>query len=232
MNSETSKYSILNLPPEDRPRERLHRYGAEAMSTAELIAVIVGSGTKGSPVLQLAHELVARFGGLQGLSEATVEELCEIRGLGLAKAIQLKAAFSLGVRLSNQVTGCRYRIENPIHAYHLVKEELGREKREIFVALLIDTKGYLISQHVVSIGTLSQALVHPREVFYPAIRHKAASMILAHNHPSGDPTPSQEDYDVTASLVRAGSLMSIPIHDHIVVGRNSFISLREKGFAF
>lgn len=234
MNEEQNfnSYSILSLPAEDRPRERLQRYGPEAMSTAELIAVIVGSGTKGNPVLKLANELVSRFGGLKGLADATIAELCEINGLGQAKAIKLKAVFSLGVRLSTQIAACRYRIDNPVHAYNLIKEELSKEKREVFKALLMDTKGYLISQQIISIGTLSQTLIHPREVFYPAIRHKAASLILAHNHPSGDPTPSQEDYDVTTSLVKVGTLMSIPIHDHIIIGNKDFVSLRQKGFAF
>lgn len=225
-------YSVLSLPPEERPRERLQRFGAEAMSTAELIAVILGSGSKGSPVLQLAHELVGRFGSLKALAEATVSELCEVRGLGQAKAIQLKAAFSLGGRLASQPFGCRYRIENPIHAYNLVKDQLASEKREVFIAIMLDTKGYVITHQVVAIGTLSQTLVHPRELFYLAIRHKAASLILIHNHPSGDPSPSQEDYEITKILAQVGALMSIPIHDHLILGDSSFISLRQKGFSF
>lgn len=225
-------YSILNLPTEERPRERLQRFGPEAMSTAELIAVILGSGTKGNPILQLSQELVVRFGNLKGLAEATIAELCEIKGLGRAKAIQLKAVFSLGSRLANHPLSCRYRIENPMHAYNLVKDELLSEKREVFMTILLDTKGYVINHEVVAIGTLSQTLVHPREVFYPAIRHKAASLILVHNHPSGDPTPSQEDYDVTKQLFEAGSLISIPINDHIILGGNRFVSLRQRGFSF
>ncbi|MBA2727885.1 MAG: DNA repair protein RadC [Parachlamydiaceae bacterium] len=225
-------YSVLSLPAEDRPRERLQRFGPEAMSTAELVAVLLGSGTKGNPVLQLAHELIVRFGNLKGLSEATVAELCQIKGLGQAKAIQLKAAFSLGVRLAKQPLGCRYRIENPMHAYNLVKDELSTEKREVFMTILLDTKGYVINHEVIAIGTLSQTLVHPREVFYPAIRHKAASLILVHNHPSGDPTPSKEDYEVTTKLSQAGAMISIPIHDHIILGQNQYISLRQKGFNF
>ncbi len=228
----SAEYSVLDLPAEERPRERLYRYGPEAMSTSELIAVILGSGTKGNPVLQLAQELLIRFKNLRGLSEATVAELCEIKGLGHAKAIQLKAVFSLGVRLANQTLIGRYRIENPTHAYHLVKDELATEKREIFMTILLDTKGYVINHAIIAIGTLSQALVHPREIFYPAIRHKAASLILVHNHPSGDPTPSPEDYEVTKKLIDAGKIISIPVHDHIILGENKFISLRQKGFSF
>ncbi len=172
----TVPYSIWSLPEEERPRERLHRFGAESMSTAELIAILLGSGIKGRPVLQLAHEIVAHFGSLRSLSEATVAELCQIKGLGLAKAVQLKAAFNLGARLSKQVISPKYRIEHPVHAYHLVKDDLASEKREFFVVILLDTKGFVIAQEIVSIGTLSETLIHPREVFYPAIRHKASTV--------------------------------------------------------
>lgn len=225
-------YSIRSLPEEERPRERLHRFGAEAMSTAELVAILLGSGTKGRSVLQLAHEIVAHFGSIQALADATVAELCEIKGLGIAKAVQIKAAFNLGIRLSKQVICPKYRIEHPVHAYNLVKDELAQEKRELLMVILLDTKGFVIAQEVVSIGTLSETLVHPREVFYPAIRHKAASLVLVHNHPSGDPTPSTEDYEVTELLSKAGSMMSIPIHDHLIIGATNFISLRQKGFVF
>lgn len=225
-------YSIKNLPAEERPRERLSRCGPEAMSTAELIAILLGNGIKGCPVLQLAHDIISHFGSLEVLANATIAELCEIKGLGLAKAIQLKAAFNLGVRLSKQTLCPKYRIDHPVHAYNLIKEEVEKEKREIFFVILLDTKGYVINQEVVSIGTLSETLIHPREVFYPAIRHKAASIILAHNHPSGDPTPSREDYEVTEILCKAGSMMSIPIQDHIIIGNNAYISLRQKGFSF
>jgi DNA repair protein RadC len=210
----------------------LHRFGPETLSTTELIAILLGSGTKGQPVLQLAHEILVRFGSIQAISEATITELCQIKGLGTAKAVQLKAAFSLGVRLSKQVLSPRYRIEHPIHAYNLVKEDLVAEKREVFVVLLLDTKGCVIAQEIVSIGTLSETLIHPREVFYPAIRHKAASLILVHNHPSGDPTPSKEDYEITKVLVKAGNMLSIQIQDHLIVGAISFISLRQEGYDF
>lgn len=226
------KYSIQQLPEEERPRERLMRSGAESLSTAELIAIILGSGSKTKPILQLAHEIVARFGGLRQLAEATLTELLEIKGIGLAKAIQLKAAFNLGMRASKQVVTPKYRIEHPSHAYFLLKEELEHEKRELFVVILQDIKGYVICHEVVSIGSLSQTLVHPREVFYPAIRHKAASVIVAHNHPSGDPTPSQQDLEITKTLVDVGHLMSLPLHDHLIIGQQRYVSLRQQGFRF
>lgn len=231
LNSRHS-YTILQLPETERPRERLLRHGPESMATAELIAIILGSGMKGRSVLELAQEIVVRFGTAQRLAEATVSELCEIKGLGQAKALQLKAAFSLGMRVSKQALSAKYRIEHPVHAYNLVKDELEREKRELFIVILQDVKGYVIGHHIVAIGTLSNTLVHPREVFYPAIRHSAASMILAHNHPSGDPTPSQQDYDVTQTLIDAGKLMGIPIYDHIVIGERAYTSLRQLGITF
>jgi DNA repair protein RadC len=223
-------YSIQHLPEEERPRERLMHGGAESLSTVELIAIILGSGSKTKPVLQLAHELVTRFGGLRQLAEATLTELREIKGIGFAKAIQLKAAFNLGMRASRQVIKPKYRIEHPSHAYYLLKDELEHQKRELFVVILQDVKGYVICHEVVSIGSLSQTLVHPREVFYPAIRHKAASFIVAHNHPSGDPTPSPQDLELTKILLEASQLMNIPLHDHLIIGQQSYISLRQQGF--
>lgn len=227
-----SGYSVQQLPVEDRPRERLLRYGPEAMSTAELIAVILGSGTKTTPILQLAHEIACRFGSLKKLADATLAELCEIKGMGPAKAIQLKAALNLGMRAAKQTIAPKYRIEHPLHAYYLIKDELEKETRELFVVILQDVKGYVICHEVVSIGSLSNTLVHPREVFYPAIRHKAASLIIAHNHPSGDPTPSPQDYELTKHLVEASRLINIPIHDHLIIGQQQFISLRQKGCEF
>ena len=225
-------YSIQHLPEEERPRERLMRSGAESLSSAELIAIILGSGSKTKPILQLAQEVVSRFGGLRQLAEATLTELLEIKGIGMAKAIQLKAALNLGMRASKQVVTPKYRIDHPSHAYYLLKEELEHEKRELFVAIMQDVKGYVICHEVISIGSLSQTLVHPREVFYPAIRHKASSLIVAHNHPSGDPTPSQQDYELTKILVDASRLLNIPLHDHLIIGQQRYLSLRQQGFPF
>lgn len=225
-------YSILQLPEEERPRERLVKHGPESMATTELIAIVLGSGTKGMPVLQLAQEVLTRFGTLQKLTEATIEELCQIHGMGQAKAIQMKAALSLGLRASRQTIGVKYKIDNPIHAYNLVKDELQYEKREVFVVILQDVKGSVITHQTVAIGTLSNALVHPREVFYPAIRHKAASIILVHNHPSGDPTPSKQDIDLTEQMVKAGRMIGIVVNDHLIIGDGSYVSLRQHGVPF
>lgn len=227
-----NSYSIQHLPEEERPRERLLRHGAETLATAELIAIILGSGMKGMPVLQLAQEIVMRFGNTSRLSEASVEELCTIKGLGPAKALQLKAALSLGLRVAKQAPTTRYKIEHPIHAYNYIKDELEHERRELFMVILQDTKGCAMGHHVITVGTLNNTPVHPREVFAPAIRHHAASVILVHNHPSGDPTPSPQDFEVTDSLIEASRLMSIPINDHLIVGAGKYVSLRQKGVKF
>lgn len=227
-----SVYSIQNIPASERPRERLLRYGPEAMTTAELIAIILGSGMKGMPILELSQQIVARFGTLEKLSEATIEELCQVKGLGQAKALQLKAAFSLGARMANKTPLSKFRIEQPVHAYNLIKDEIAKEKREFFIAILLDSKGFVICHHVIAIGTLSNALVHPREVFYPAIRHSAASLILAHNHPSGDPTPSNQDFEITHTLVAAARHIGIPINDHIIIGHEKYASMRQLGIDF
>lgn len=225
-------YSIQRLPEAERPRERLMRCGAESLTAAELIAVLLGSGTKSAPVLQLAQEIVARFESLQKLGDATIEELCQIKGIGVAKAIQLRAAFNLGVRISRQALAPKFKIEHPLHAYHLVKDELQFEKREVFVVILQDAKGCSIGHHIVAIGTLTHAPVHPREVFYPAIRHKAVSLILVHNHPSGDLTPSKQDCELTKKLIEAGRIVGIPVNDHLIVSEQGYLSLRQRGGLF
>lgn len=176
--------------------------------------------------------MISHFGSLQQVAEATVEELRQVKGIGFAKALQLKAVFSLGQRLSKHVFSTKYKIEHPVHAYHLVKDELQEEKREFFVVILQDAKGYAIGQHIVAIGTLTQVPVHPREVFYPAIRHKAASIILVHNHPSGDLTPSSQDCELTLKLIEAGRVIGIPVNDHLIVSVQGYLSLRQKGGFF
>ncbi|MBS4168378.1 DNA repair protein RadC [Parachlamydia sp. AcF125] len=232
MNEVDASYSVLSLPIADRPRERLLKHGADVLSSVELIAVLLGSGMRGMPILQLSQEIMSRFGSLQNLADATVEELCQIKGLGIAKAIQLKAALNLGKRLSRTQASAKFQIKTPLHAYHLIKDDLEKEMKEHFVTILQDVKGYVICSPTIAIGTLTATLVHPREVFYPAIRHRAAGMILAHNHPSGDPTPSKEDLEVTKTLVAVGRLVGICVNDHLIIGKDRYVSLREEGFDF
>jgi DNA repair protein RadC len=232
MNESSNKYSIQDLPEAERPRERLLQHGAEALSTVELIAILLGSGTKSASVLQLAQLMVSRFGTLRELAEATVQELCQIKGIGTAKAIQLRAAFSLSLRLARINVSPKYKIEHPVHAYHLVKEGMQSEKRELFVIIMLDVKGCVIAHEVIAIGTLTHAPVHPREVFYPAIRHKAASIILVHNHPSGDLTPSKQDIEITYKLSEVGKIIGIPVNDHLIISEKGYQSLRQRGGIF
>jgi DNA repair protein RadC len=225
-------YSIQQMPESERPRERLVQFGAESLSVAELIAIVLGSGTKETPVMQLAQCMLSKFGNLEQLSDATIQELCQIKGIGLAKAIQLRAAFNLGLRLSKQNLSAKYKITVPLHAYNLIKDELITEKRELFVVILLDVKGCSLGYHIVSIGTLTETYVHPREVFYPAIRHKAASVIVAHNHPSGDLTPSKQDIDLTHQLITAGETIGISVNDHLIISNQGYLSLRQRGGIF
>lgn len=221
--------TIHDMPLSERPRERLMRCGTNSLSTAELIAIILGNGTRGTSVLQLANQLLSHFGGLDNLVDATAAELCQVKGIGQAKALQLQAALGLAKRILKKDVPYRPRIDTPLQAYSLLKDPYSFAKQEHFIVILQDVKSFLISVEVVAIGTLDETLVHPREVFYPAIRHKAASIVIAHNHPSGDPDPSKEDLIVTEQLCRAGRLMSIPVVDHVILGAERYVSLRQQG---
>lgn len=217
------------LPTEERPRERMLKVGAEALATHELIAIVIGSGTRGKSVLHLAQELLGHFGGLEALQKASVEELCELHGMGRAKAVQLKAALTLGVRASQGREISAQPVHHPRQVYELVREYLEDQECEHVGVVLLGTKGQFLRYEGVSVGSLSEAIVHPREVFHPAVRHRAASVVVVHNHPSGDPTPSPEDYEVTRVLIRAGQTLQIPVQDHVIVGKGAYESLRRIG---
>lgn len=218
-------YTIHHLPESERPRERLLQCGPDAMSNAELIAVILGSGTKGNSVMQLARDLTCLFGNQ--LADATIEELCQVKGMGKVKAMQLKAALTLGRRANKEEQAKGVPLRSPDKVFEYIKGEFENEQRECLIALFLDVKGCIICRKVISVGTLSRTLIHPREVFYFAVRHSAASVILTHNHPSGDPTPSKEDIKATENLIAVGLMMSIPVFDHIIVGRERFVSMRD-----
>lgn len=222
------KFTIRHLPHSERPREKMIQNGPKSLSTVELLAILLGSGTRQTPVLQLAQELMAHFGTLENLAESSVAELRQIKGIGLAKAIQLKAAFGLSSKLVRPAIPEKIRIDHPEHAYHLLKDELIHEKRELFIIIMLDIRGYVICYDTVSIGTLTSTLVHPREVFYPAIRNKAASIILAHNHPSGDLSPSTQDLQLTKALKDAGQLIGIPVTDHLIIAHTGFLSFKQQ----
>lgn len=220
---------IREIPSDERPRERLLQYGADALSVSELLAILLRTGTEKYSALGLADHLLSTFGSLRGVAGATIEEMSRIHGLGPAKAAQIKAAIEFGRRLVASSEEERPKVRSPQDVYNLLGPTLRDQKREHFIALLLDTKGGVFRQVTVSVGDLSSSLVHPREVFTEAVRRSAASILVAHNHPSGDPTPSPEDAAVTRRLVEAGSLLGIEVLDHVVLGDNRWVSLREKG---
>lgn len=225
-------YSVLSLPTHERPRERLQRYGEESLSSAELIAILIGSGTRTMPVLQLAHHLLAHFGSLQKLAAASVEELCEVKGIGHAKALQLKAAFTLGARARLWETPPKIKIEHPSHAYNYIREKIASKEKEFFAAIFLDARGQVITDEVIAVGTVSEVLVHPREVFHPAIRHRASSMIVVHNHPSGELTPSEADLHLTRDLIKTGDIIGISVQDHLIVSNHEYFSFRQHRVIF
>lgn len=221
--------SFQRLPSAERPRERLLKGGVEVLSLQELIAIVLGSGTRGKSVLELSQEILCHFGSLERLLEASVVELMAIKGIGRAKAIQLKAVLGIAARCRQVQGGEKYFIGSAQHAYELARAEIADQKQEVLLVILRDVRGCLIHQEQVAVGTLSQVFIHPREVFYPAVRYKAHSLILAHNHPSGDPTPSKADLELTQLLLQSSRVMGIGLDDHLIVCPHSFFSLREKG---
>ncbi len=224
-------YQIMmrDLPSEERPREKLMRHGPERLSNSELLAILLGSGTKSLSALRLAEHLLAKFGALRALASAGYEELMSVKGIGAAKAAGILSAFELAKRLADSTMEVREAITCPRDAADLVLSELGRADKEYFMIIMLNTKHRVIGKKVISIGHLSGSLVHPREMFKEVIRRSSAAVIVVHNHPSGDPTPSQDDVAVTKRLVEAGELLGIQVLDHIIVGDNRYVSFREQG---
>ncbi|MDN3955515.1 RadC family protein [Sporolactobacillus laevolacticus] len=220
---------MRDVPQGDRPRERLIREGAPTLSNQELLAILLHSGTKNESVMQLAERLVSQFKGLELLKEASIEELKSVKGIGTAKAVQLLAGFEIGQRMARMVHDSRYAIRSPEDGADYVMEELRALKQEHFVALFLNTKNQVLQKKTIFVGSLNASIVHPREVFKEAVRQSAASIICFHNHPSGDPTPSREDIDVTKRLVSCGKMLGVDVLDHIVIGDRKFVSLKQKG---
>ena len=227
---EAHNHVMKDVPSEDRPRERLMKIGAEALSHAELLAILLRTGTKRESAVLLASRILKECGSLRGLVDMSVEELTSIRGIGPAKAVQLRAGIELGRRLARSAGGEAPFIRKPSDAADLMMEELRYLKKEHFVCLFLNTKNQVIARETLSVGTLNASLVHPREVFRAAIKCSSASLICVHNHPSGDPTPSPEDVAMTRRLIEAGELVGIDVLDHLVIGDNRFISLKEQGY--
>ncbi len=223
---------IRDLPQGERPRERLAHYGAGALSTAELLAIILRVGTGGENVVRVAEVMLARFDGLPGLAQATLDELCQVKGVGEAKAVQIKAALELGRRLLVAAPHERPQVRSPADAANLLMAEMSLLPQEHLRTVLLDTRNRVTKIHTIYIGSLNAASVRVGEIFREAIRANCAAMILVHNHPSGDPTPSPEDVQVTRMIVEAGSLLGIDVLDHLVIGRQRFVSLKERGLGF
>jgi DNA repair protein RadC len=240
VNEEGAVYQVRanDLPKALQPREKFDRLGPENLSESDLLAILLRTGTAGTNVVELAEALLMQYGSLSALSRTSIAELQKIHGIGKEKAKILKAALEIGRRLVQENVGENPRIASPEEAASVLRERARSLDREVFWVLLLDTKSRLMAPPCeVSKGTLNSSLVHPREIFKPAIQHSAASVILAHNHPSGDPSPSAQDIRITKKLIEAGKTMEIKVLDHLIMGRktrdgaNDFFSLRESGLA-
>ncbi|AOH55942.1 hypothetical protein ABE28_016390 [Peribacillus muralis] len=221
---------IRDYPKEERPRERFLEDGPQSLSNQELLALLLRTGTREESVLQLAGRLINSVKGLRLLKEATVEELTGIKGIGEAKAIHILASVELGRRINRLNDQDRYVIRSPEDGANYCMEEMRFLSQEHFVCLYLNTKNQVLQKTTVFIGSLNASIVHPREVFKEAFRRSAASIICLHNHPSGDPTPSREDIEVTKRLVECGRIIGIEVLDHIIIGEHKYVSLKEKGY--
>lgn len=223
-------FSVNDLPDADRPRERLYHRGPGEMALQELLAVVIGVGSRGAGASLLAVRLLRRFGDLPKLGCAGIDDLMQIRGIGFAGACRLVAAFELGKRFARATRTNGKTIKTPRDIARLFIDEMAHYDREHFKAALLNTKNQLLKVVTVSIGSLNASIVHPREILKPAISTSAASIILVHNHPTGDPTPSKEDIDFTNRFAKCGELIGIELLDHVIIGAGTFRSLKEGGY--
>ncbi len=223
---------IRDLPTDLRPRERMLYAGPSALSTAELLAIILRVGGRGENVIRMAERLLSEFGGVTGLAQANFEELCRAHGIGEAKATQIKAALELGKRLLLAAPAERPQVRSPADIANLLMLEMGLLEQEQLRVVLLDTKNFVTRVHTVYSGSLNSAVVRISEVFREPIRSNSAAIAVVHNHPSGDPTPSPEDVHVTELIVQAGALLDIDVLDHLVIGRNRYVSMKERGLGF
>lgn len=227
--SKNHSYTIKDLPQDERPREKMLKYGPKALSNSELLAIIIRTGNKEKTAIEIAQSLLSiDKRGLKFLAELSIEEFTSIKGIGKCKASQILAAFELAKRLSISNGGNKLKITSPRDVTSILMEEMRYLKKEFFKIVLLDTKNQVISIEDISVGSLNSSIVHPREVFNVAIKRSSASIILVHNHPSGDTTPSKEDLNVTKRLVECGNIIGITVLDHLIIGDGEFISLKEK----
>ncbi len=225
-------YRITDLPADDRPRERLAKLGAQALSSAELIAILLRVGVPGESAVQMGQRLLQNLGGLSGLHRATFDELCAQHGIGSAKAAQIKAAIELGRRLMLESPEERPTINSPADAAALVQYEMSALEKEEMRVILLNTRNGVVDIVTVAHGSLNSAQMRVGEIFTPAIRRNAAALIAVHNHPSGDPKPSPDDVAITRAMIDAGKLLDVEVLDHLVIGQGRYISLKEKKLGF
>ncbi|MDD3223810.1 MAG: DNA repair protein RadC [Clostridium sp.] len=220
---------IFDFPQNERPRERMFRYGAKVLSNCELLAIILRTGTSKENVLDISNRLLVKGGGLNGVLKLDFNELIEVRGIGEAKAMQIIALGELLKRVKTYKSGDNYKITKPYDAAQLVMQEMKNYNRERLRVILLNTKNVVIRISDISVGNLNSSIVHPREVFSEAILWHSAAIIICHNHPSGDPTPSNEDINITARLKECGKIIGIDVLDHIIIGDGVYVSFKEKG---
>ena len=234
-NPSLKTYKVRDLPYSERPRERLKEHGAGSLASHELMAIILSSGSQGESVIVMAQKLLAQFGSLKGVFEASAEDLQKIKGLGPAKAAKLIASFELAKRINRDLLDDEKMnlqskpVTSPGDIVELIRTKISSYTKEQFLVVSFDTRNRILGADNVSSGTLTASIVHPRETFESAIRRHAASIIISHNHPSGDAEPSEEDMKITKRLTEAGRVMGIEMLDHIIVTKNSYFSFKEKG---
>lgn len=228
-----NRLRMKDIPLDERPYEKLEKYGPETLSNAELMAIVIRSGNRNETAVALAQRLVALGGeerGITGLYDLSLEELRATKGVGTVKAIQIKAVMELSKRISSSLAlNGRVAVKSPEDISKLLMEEMRYLKKEVFKAVLLNTKNHIIKQVNISIGSLNSSIVHPREVFSEAVRAGCSGLLLVHNHPSGDPEPSREDIETTGRLVSAGGILGIKVLDHVVIGDGRYISFKEQG---
>jgi DNA repair protein RadC len=225
-------YRITDLATEERPRERLLHLGPQALAASELLAILLRVGVLGENAVQVGQRLLKNFGGISGLQRAPMEELCNQRGIGKAKAAQIKAAIELGRRLKLESPDERPAINSPADAAALVLYEMSALEQEHLRVILLDTRNRVLEIVEIYKGSVNSSQIHVGEIFKAAIRRNAPALIVVHNHPSGDPTPSPDDAAVTRAIVQAGKLLDVDVLDHMVIGQGRWVSLKERGLGF
>jgi DNA repair protein RadC len=225
-------YRIADLAASDRPRERLARSGPTSLSKPELLAILLRTGVPGENAVDVGQRLLDKFGGLEGLQRASLAEICNQHGIGEAKASQIKAAIELGRRLASEKPEEQITINSPADVADLLQYDMRGLEQEVLKVLLLDTRNHVLEQVEIYRGSVNSSQVRVGEIFTPAVRRNATALIVVHNHPSGDPTPSPDDVALTRSIVQAGKILDVDVLDHIVIGRNGFVSLKERGLGF